>query len=424
MNKNNINKIKLFFMGLTNRFNENKDFFIELSFVFKSGLKNFRGLYKEIDGKYIYSFNAVKKEVSFNDVLVEILNEAKAHEEVTINYDERGHRVEIVANEKEVKLSNKELSQNTLLSSSNKTNSSSKTKENKNDATHSLINETSTLLNRNYYVNHVKAKKLLQEIDILTKDGKVKNDKIRKYNQIDHYIEVLDKDLERFKGQNIHIVDCGCGKSYLSFVLNYYLTEVKKIKCSFTGIDISEKVIQSSKKMAENLGYKNMTFIAADIKELKVNKKPNIVLSLHACDTATDLALSFGIKNNADLIVAVPCCHAEMNKKFTYSPFKSILKQGILKRRIADALTDGLRTLLLEANGYKVSIFEYISPLETPKNLMIKAYLTNHKNSKSEDEFMALMMDFNYAPALYRYLNDLDIENLDCEIDTDDDDEF
>ncbi|MFA9397341.1 MAG: SAM-dependent methyltransferase, partial [Clostridiaceae bacterium] len=247
-----------------------------------------------------------------------------------------------------------------------------------------------------------------KEINIMTKDGKIKNDKIRKYNQIDHYVEVLDGLFDKLpRKKTINILDCGCGKSYLSFVLNYYLTEVKKIKCHFIGIDISEGVIESSKKMAEDLGYRNMEFHALDINEYKKDKDVNVVLSLHACDTATDMALAFGIKVKSDIIIAVPCCHKEMLNNYSYEPFKDILKHGILKSRIADALTDGMRTLMLEANGYETSIVEYISPLETPKNLMIRAIRKGDEDDDKMSDYYKLMADLNVTPALYKYLNEI-----------------
>ena len=239
----------------------------------------------------------------------------------------------------------------------------------------------------------------------MSKDGKILNDKIRKYNQIDHYVELIDKELEKLpKNQNITILDCGCGKSYLTFVLNYYLTEVKKIKCNFIGIDISDKVISSSKAIASSLGYRNMEFLAMDIKDFKPKKKINMVMSLHACDTATDMALALGIKVQSDLIIAVPCCHKELLSQYSYEPFKSITKYGILKARMADALTDGMRGMMLEAKGYNVSIVEYISPLETPKNLMIRAVKTSNENPKLFTEYINLCTELHANPALLRFL--------------------
>ena len=141
-------------------------------------------------------------------------------------------------------------------------------KSSKSSSTH-ISAATSTLLNRDYYIKIGSADTLLKEIGIMSKDGKIKNDKIRKYNQIDHYVELLEGILDKLpQNQVVNILDCGCGKSYLSFVLNYYLTEVKRKKCHFIGLDYSEDVIESSKKMASNLNYRNMEFHAIDINEI------------------------------------------------------------------------------------------------------------------------------------------------------------
>ncbi len=241
----------------------------------------------------------------------------------------------------------------------------------------------------------------------MSKDGKIKNDKIRKYNQIDHYVELLEGILDELpKNKVINILDCGCGKSYLSFVLNYYLTEVKKRKCHFIGLDYSEPVIGTSKAMANNLGYKNMEFHAIDIKDYTPDKKINVVISLHACDTATDMALALGIRVESDVIIAVPCCHREMLNQYSYAPFKSILDQGVFKARMADILTDGLRSLMLKAKGYNVSVVEYISPLETPKNLMIRAIKEKDEDIDAMNEYMTMMSSLNVYPALYDFLNE------------------
>lgn len=147
-----------------------------------------------------------------------------------------------------------------------------------------------------------------------------------------------------------------------------------------------------------------MEFLAMDIKDFKPKKKINMVMSLHACDTATDMALALGIKVQSDLIIAVPCCHKELLSQYSYEPFKSITKYGILKARMADALTDGMRGMMLEAKGYNVSIVEYISPLETPKNLMIRAVKTSNENPKLFTEYINLCTELHANPALLRFL--------------------
>lgn len=390
MNRNTVNKIRFFISGLESRFSENRDIFKKAEVTFVSGLKKYKAVLEFKDGTSFINYKGINTEGEIVDLNALILKEASLYDSLIYTYSERGSIVEITASDKDVRVKNK----------------ASQDKEEVTSDEHGST--TSTLLNRKYYINHVNAAPLLKELGILTSDGKIRNDRIRKYNQIDHYIEVLDKDLDRFKGRDIHVVDCGCGKSYLSFVLNYYLTEVRKIRCTFTGIDISENVIRKSEEMAKRLDYRNMNFIVGDIRNMVTERKADIVLSLHACDTATDLAMNFGVRNNADLIVAVPCCHAEMNTKYYYEPFSEILKHNILKRRMADVLTDGFRCLMLESLGYDVTISEYISPLETPKNLMIRARKTGKKNSSAEDEINSLILKLNYAPALYRYINDLD----------------
>ena len=218
------------------------------------------------------------------------------------------------------------------------------------------------------------ADELLREIGILGSNNKVKNNMIRKYNQIDHFVELIDDIIKELykKNDSITVLDCGCGKSYLLFVLNYYIKEVLKKPCYFIGLDYSDSVIKASKKTASNLGYKNMEFKVTDIKNYIPQRKIHLVISLHACNTATDEAIAFAINNNVGAMVAVPCCQQEILSQYSFMPFDSIIKHGVLKARMADILTDGIRALLLEALGYKVSVVEYVSPIDTPKNLMIR----------------------------------------------------
>lgn len=401
MNKNNISKIKMFFMGLESRFEDNKDIFKLISVDFKTGLKHFKGNGVFKDGVISYNFNGKTENMTIKEVFKNILEESEKYESAVITYCERGSKVIITADSKGVKMNTSEDDSSSDEVVISKSSNGSKYGH--------IVKETSTLLNRNYFIKVGKADNLLKEINIMTKDGKIKNDKIRKYNQIDHYVELLDGVIESLpKNEEITVLDCGCGKSYLTFVLNYYITEVKKRKCHFIGLDISEGVIKSSKKMAEDLGYRNMEFHAIDIKNYIPNRKINLVMSLHACDTATDMGIALGIKVKADAIVAVPCCHRELLNQYNYKPFENILKHGILKARIADALTDGMRSMMLEAKGYDVSVVEYISPLETPKNLMIRAVRGNEAKEKPEllDDYMKLMADLNAYPALYRFLNE------------------
>lgn len=402
MNKQSISKLKLFFMGLANRFEENIDIFKGIEVIFKAGLKEFKGKGSFEEGKIKYNFNGITNTYELNELLNNIALECEKYDELTFVFSERGIDIKITGDNKNVAMKNIEVKEEAVEKSENKIH----------------VEASSTLLNRNYFIKIGKADNLLKAIDIMTKDGKIKNDKIRKYNQIDHYVELLDKMIDSLGNKGtINILDCGCGKSYLSFVLNYYLMEVKKIKCHFIGIDISNSVIETSKNIASELGYRNMEFHAMDIKDYSSKKHINLVLSLHACDTATDMALAFGVREKADAIVAVPCCHKELLSQYKFDTFKSVLKYGVLKARIADALTDGMRGTLLEANGYEVSIVEYISPLETPKNLMIRAIKVKEEDTKAMDEYFNLMKELNVYPAFYNFLNNWDIEE---EFDEDD----
>ncbi|MCR3758998.1 SAM-dependent methyltransferase [Clostridium felsineum] len=383
MNKKNLPKLTLILTGIKNRFLENETIFKEISVTYTSGLKHFtgKGIYND-DHKISFNFNGKTDLFTIDDLLQTIVNNSLSYDSLELIYSERGTNVLVTADDKNVNIKNINMTEK----NSNK-------------------EKTSTLLNRNYLIKVGPADNLLKAIGIMTKDKKIKNDKIRKYNQIDHFIELIDSTLDTIsRNKSITILDCGCGKSYLTFALNYYLTEVKRVKCRFVGIDISNAVIEKSKSIAASLGYRNMEFYAMDIHDYKPDEKINMVISLHACDTATDMALSLGIKLESDAIIAVPCCHKEMLSQYSYEPFKDILKHGIFKARFADVLTDGMRSLMLEANGYEVTPIEYISPLETPKNLLIRAIKKADTNEKAMDSYMKLMADLNVYPALYDFL--------------------
>lgn len=373
-------------MGLKSRFNENTDLFKDITIIFKAGLKEFKGIGKFSDSKITYNFNGISTTLPIDDLFKLITEELEKYDSLTLNYNERGSIITINADNKDVKMKTTELEM-------------ANSEDNH--------NTTSTVLNRNYLIKVGPASSLLKAIGIMSKDGKILNDKIRKYNQIDHYVELIDKALDTLSSKDeLTILDCGCGKSYLTFVLNYYLTEVKRVKCNFIGIDISEGVISASKEIAKTLDYRNMEFLAMDIKHYKPTKKINMVMSLHACDTATDMALALGIKVKSDLIIAVPCCHKELLSQYSYEPFKAISKYGILKARMADTLTDGMRGLMLEAKGYDVSIVEYISPLETPKNIMIRAEKTSNERPSLLKEYKSLCKSLHVEPALIKFLGE------------------
>ena len=384
MNKQNIAKLNMFFMGINQRNSENKDFFNKLEIEFKYGTKVFNGVGEEQDGKYKFNFKGKTEIFTFNELLKHIAKESENYDSISFKYIERGTTVLVEGDNKKVTV-----------------------KYLDNDDVKPNIDEytSSQIKNRDYYVKVGQANDLLKEIGVLTKDGKIENDKIRKYNQIDHFVELIDKLLKELEFKDsITVLDCACGKSYLSFVLNYYIKEVLKKKCYFIGIDYSETVIKASKKMADNLGYKNMDFIKEDLTNYTPNKEIDLVISLHACDTATDMAIGLGIRAKSKAIVVVPCCHKELLGQYEYEVLDPIIKHGVFKARFADLLTDGMRTLMLEARGYDTSVVEYISPLDTPKNLMIRAVKKKEKNEKALNEYEELKAKFSVEPTLEKLI--------------------
>jgi SAM-dependent methyltransferase len=398
MNKQNIAKLRLFLLGLSNRFNENSSIYKGIYITYQAGLKKFNGIGHLDNDNISYNFNGKTEVMDITSFFNKIADEAENYDFISVLFRERGSDILISGDNKNVKMTTTDVKDDEISSTSTGS---------KNTSTHNP--ETSTLLNRDYYIKIGKADDLLKELGIMSKDGKVKNDKIRKYNQIDHYVELLEGILDTLpENETINLLDCGCGKSYLSFVLNYYLTEVKKRKCHFIGIDYSESVIDTCKKMAKNLDYRNMDFYAMDIKDFKLSKKIHVVISLHACDTATDMALALGLKVKSDVIIAVPCCQKELLNQYSYEPFKNITKYGPLKARMADVLTDGMRSMFLEGKGYSVSVIEYISPLETPKNLMIRAVRTGKENASAIKDYSNLVKVLKIDPFLRKFYNELE----------------
>ncbi len=214
----------------------------------------------------------------------------------------------------------------------------------------------------------------------MTEDGKIINKSYDKYKQINRYIELIDDFVKEEK--ELTIVDFGCGKSYLTFITYYYVTNILKIPCTIMGFDLKEQVIKDCNKLAEKYGYSdNLKFYCDDIKNFKYDKKVDLVISLHACDTATDLAIEHALNIDAKYIYAVPCCHKEINKQLSKKTDDLVLKYGINKERFSTILTDNIRASIIESFGYDTQVIEFIDIAHSPKNVLIRAKKQQNVNT-------------------------------------------
>lgn len=383
MQKGEKNKLKLLLIGIQARLKQNRDYFISADFAFKSGNKKFKAsLSLGEDNDYTLTFQGTDRTMDAEEVMNFFQKQTEIYEDCVLTYIERGTTITISVNAKGVSMKQSEQSQDVKETTEKK---------------HPLLDQ-----NRKYLIQVDKASALLHEIGILTADGKVKNDMIRKYNQIDHYVELVAPMFEQDNSDEIVLLDCACGKSYLSFVMNYYLRDVLHRRCRIIGIDINPHVISESQKMAKRLGYHNMEFLTADLRTYQPPKQVTAVISLHACDIATDLALATAIRTQAKYIACVPCCHKELLDQYKLPELEPLTKYGVFKARFNDVLTDSMRALKLEAEGYKVSVVEYISPLDTPKNLLIRATYTGQDNAKAKKEYERVRMALGTTSELDR----------------------
>ncbi len=239
----------------------------------------------------------------------------------------------------------------------------------------------------------------LIDLGVMMKDGKVTKAQYDKFRQINRFLEIIDDNIK--DERSLNIIDFGCGKSYLTFILYYYLVRVKKMDVKITGLDLKEEVIHDCNKLAEKYGYKNLHFYCGDIKDYAANTNIDMIVTLHACDTATDFALYHAINMHVKYIFSVPCCQHEINNNIETTYMHSVTKFGILKERLSAILTDAIRANILQYYGYKTQVMEFVDIENSPKNLLVRAILTNNKNTNVKKEIDSLMKELNTPQTLY-----------------------
>ena len=246
----------------------------------------------------------------------------------------------------------------------------------------------------------------LVELGVQTPEGRVINAKYDKFRQINRYLELIRDILDILPSdRTIRIVDFGCGKSYLTFAMYYYLHQVQQRDIRVMGLDLKADVIRHCSALAEKLHYEGLSFQEGDIQSFQEAGQVDMVVSLHACDRATDYALEKAVKWGASVIMAVPCCQHELNGQIRCDMLQPLLKYGVIKERMAALITDALRANLLEQKGYDTQILEFIDMEHTPKNLMIRAVKSTAvrpagRTGMQEDSICRLMDFLRVNPTL------------------------
>lgn len=220
----------------------------------------------------------------------------------------------------------------------------------------------------------------LRDLGVMTQEGKIVRSRFDKFRQINRYLEFIEDVLPKLpKDREITILDFGCGKSYLTFAMYYFLHEMRGYEVRMVGLDLKEDVIEHCNALAEKYGYDHLRFLTGDIAQYEGMTKVDMVVTLHACDTATDYALAKAVSWGADVILSVPCCQHELNRQIENDILSPVLSYGLLKERMAALVTDGLRAEYLKKEGYDTQILEFIDMEHTPKNILIRAVKTGKK---------------------------------------------
>lgn len=246
----------------------------------------------------------------------------------------------------------------------------------------------------------------LYDLGVQTADGKIVKSRFDKFRQINRFLEFIEDILPQLaKDKEVTILDFGCGKSYLTFAMYYYLHELKGYDIRIIGLDLKKDVIRLCNELSEKYGYEKLKFLEGNIADYTGVDEVDMVVTLHACDTATDFALAKAVGWKAKVILSVPCCQHELNGQIQNDMLAPVLKYGLIKERMAALITDALRAEYLEGEGYDAQILEFIDMEHTPKNILIRAVKTGKKKANKE-EIKNCEKQLHVSPMLGRLLED------------------
>ncbi len=249
----------------------------------------------------------------------------------------------------------------------------------------------------------------LVDLGIFSKEGRVIQSRYDKYRQINRFLELVEDVLPASSGRPFHIIDFGCGKSYLTFILYYYLVECRGMQVHMTGLDLKADVIRKCNETARKYHYDNLHFEQGDINGYSTSEPVDMVITLHACDTATDYALYNAVTWDASIILSVPCCQHELNAQIASDEFSLLTRYGIVKERVSALMTDAIRANVLECCGYKTQLLEFIDMAHSPKNIMIRAVKGSRPEEKRQQawqEITRLQEAFHLKQTLVELLSD------------------
>ena len=264
---------------------------------------------------------------------------------------------------------------------------------------------------KNYILEEGKVIPPLVDMNIFSSSGHIIGSMHDKYKQINRFVEIIDDTISQKDYKELTVIDFGCGKSYLTFVLYYYFTEIRHIKVRMIGLDLKKDVIDKCNETAVKYGYDGLTFELGNINGYKCSFHVDMVITLHACDTATDFALYNAISWGADMIFSVPCCQHELNKQIKSSDYSLLTRYGIIKERTSALFTDAIRANLLTYCGYKTQVLEFIDLEHTPKNILIRAKRTSLPmtvRNTALAEVHRLADEFNLEPTLLKLIENKD----------------